>query len=104
MYKSGDMEGIQKLYDFAYNYAETVDSFLDRLIPPTPAETLTWLAEALVQPIEKMQEGAPAILGLMTTLNKVRQDLPSVTRVFEVVVPEAPIKYGPNPRYRLPAQ
>ena len=104
MYKSGDMEGIQKLYDFAYNYAETVDSFLDRLIPPTPAETLPWLAEALDQPIEKMQEGAPAILGLMTTLNKVRQDLPSVTRVFEVVVPEAPIKYGPNPRYRLPAQ
>ena len=104
LHKDGQIEELQKLYDFAYNYVELVDRFLDRLIPPTPAETLPWLANALDQPIEKLQEDAPAILGLMSTLNKVRQDTPAITKLFEAIIPDAPIKYGPNPRYRLPTQ
>lgn len=102
MYREGNIEKLQDMYNFAYSYVQKVDRFLDRFVPADGQTILEKLSDALDLPVEQLQEDAPAILGLMSQFKTIRTDTPSVLRMFEVMLPPDAIVYGPEPSYRLP--
>lgn len=102
MYREGNIEKLQDMYNFAYSYVQKVDRFLDRFVPADGQTILEKLSDALDLPVEQLQEDAPAILSLMSQFKTIRTDTPSVLRMFEVMLPPDAIVYGPEPSYRLP--